>query len=82
MKKIGKITINPEKVIKNEELVNLRGGYESDPCTCTCQNISTYECIGYVFAPDGDCRTACREWICGNTNCDWINGTCGNPGFC
>jgi len=26
MKKIGKIIINPEKVIKNEELVNLRGG--------------------------------------------------------
>ncbi len=26
MKKIGKLTINPEKVIKNEELVNLRGG--------------------------------------------------------
>jgi len=28
MKKIGKITINPDKVIKNEELVNLRGGYD------------------------------------------------------
>lgn len=26
MKKLGKLTINPEKVIKNEELVNLRGG--------------------------------------------------------
>lgn len=28
MKKIGKISINPEKLIKNEELVNLRGGYD------------------------------------------------------
>jgi natural product precursor len=26
MKKLGKLSINPEKVIKNEELVNLRGG--------------------------------------------------------
>jgi len=26
MKKIGKLSINPEKVIKNDELVNLRGG--------------------------------------------------------
>lgn len=26
MKKLGKLTINPEKVIKNEELINLRGG--------------------------------------------------------
>ena len=28
MKKLGKLSINPEKVIKNDELVNLRGGYE------------------------------------------------------
>ncbi|VAW14291.1 hypothetical protein MNBD_BACTEROID01-413 [hydrothermal vent metagenome] len=27
MKKIGKLTINPGKVAKNEELVNLRVGY-------------------------------------------------------
>ncbi len=26
IKKINKISINPEKVIKNDELVNLRGG--------------------------------------------------------
>lgn len=29
MKKIGKLSINPEKVIKNEELMILRGGYSS-----------------------------------------------------
>jgi hypothetical protein len=28
MKKLGKLSINPEKVIKNDELVNLRGGYD------------------------------------------------------
>jgi hypothetical protein len=27
MKTLKKLSINPEKVIKNEELVNLRGGY-------------------------------------------------------
>jgi hypothetical protein len=32
MKKLEKLSINPEKVIKNDELVNLRGGY--DPCPC------------------------------------------------
>ncbi|MBW6537647.1 MAG: hypothetical protein K0B11_21740 [Mariniphaga sp.] len=26
MKKLGKLIINPEKVIKNEELINLKGG--------------------------------------------------------
>jgi natural product precursor len=33
MKKLGKITINPEQVIKDEELVNLKGGYDGW-CTC------------------------------------------------
>jgi len=33
MKKLGKLSIKPEKVIKNEELVNLRGGY-----SCHCYN--------------------------------------------
>ncbi|WP_303925007.1 hypothetical protein [Draconibacterium sediminis] len=27
MKKLGKLSINPEKLINNEQLVNLRGGY-------------------------------------------------------
>jgi len=47
MKKIGKLTINPEKVIKNEELVNLRGGSYGvcDPdagllCSGTCYKMS------------------------------------------
>lgn len=35
MKKLGKLSINPEKVIKNEELVNLRGGdYGTGCCKC------------------------------------------------
>jgi len=28
MKKLGKLLINPAKLIKNDELVTLRGGYE------------------------------------------------------
>jgi natural product precursor len=28
MKKLGKLNINPEKVLKNEELTSLRGGYD------------------------------------------------------
>jgi len=34
MKKLGKLSINPENVIKNEELVNLKGGYGSFLCRC------------------------------------------------
>ena len=29
MKKLSKLSINPKKVMKNEELINLRGGYGS-----------------------------------------------------
>ena len=37
MKKLENFLINPEKVIKNEELVNLRGGYGGEGvCTVTC----------------------------------------------
>ena len=40
MKKLGKLSINPEKVMKNEELINLKGGYDDGyeswyTCTCT-----------------------------------------------
>ena len=27
MKKLGKLTISPEKIMKNEDLINLQGGY-------------------------------------------------------
>jgi hypothetical protein len=30
MKKLNKLQINPEKIMKNEELVTLRGGYDGD----------------------------------------------------
>lgn len=49
MKKIGKLSINPEKVIKNDELVNLRGGYGgdtscSDGTTAGSSSESTWRC--------------------------------------
>ncbi len=78
MKKIGKLTINPEKVIKNEELVNLRGGLE-EPCTCTCFNSQTWECLGYLFSPDGNCVDDCSDFYYGNGD---ITGECGNLSFC
>jgi len=76
MKKLGKLTINPEKVIKNEELVNLRGGYGGDPCTCTCFDRITMDCYGYMFSPTGDCTSECQG-LYGQ----FASGVCGNfPG--
>lgn len=69
MKKLTKIEIKPEKLIKNEELLTLRGGYDG-PCTCGCRNAITGYIFGYLLSESGDCRTDCRyafgEWI-GNT---------------
>jgi hypothetical protein len=47
MKKLGKLTINPSKVMKNEELVNLKGGYNGGysgegPCTGYCFDGDNY----------------------------------------
>ena len=37
MKKLGKLSINPSKVMKNEELVNLKGGYGGGYGSGCCQ---------------------------------------------
>ncbi len=34
MKKLKKLQINHEKLMKNEELVTLRGGYDYNCCIC------------------------------------------------
>jgi hypothetical protein len=52
MKKLNKIQINPEKVITNEELISLRGGYGSyvcwkigPPCQFLLTYINTASCL-------------------------------------
>lgn len=35
MKKLNKLQINTEKLMKNEELISLRGGYDGGGCTTT-----------------------------------------------
>ena len=34
MKKLGKLSISPEKLMKNEELISLRGGYGYNAICC------------------------------------------------
>jgi len=66
MKKIGKLSINPEKVIKNEELVNLRGGYGGGSGSLYCKNSS-----GTVCAYDNyDCGTFKEDLKYCKDNCD------------
>ncbi len=51
MKKLGKLSINVDKIIKNEELVNLKGGdyygYGLDTYYCRCGSEGSY--TGGVF---------------------------------
>ena len=58
MKTIQKFKINPQKIIDNEELVNLRGGYDSGCCWCNIvfysgESLSLEACDNY-----SDCRDA------------------------
>ena len=59
MKKLNKLQINPEKLMKNEELLILRGGYDG-PCTCLCKNLFSGYIFGYLLSPTGNCYEDCR----------------------
>jgi hypothetical protein len=63
MKKLGKITINPEKVIKNEELLNLKGGYEG-LATVYCFDGEEYlGCVQTPYCPTDPLRLcSCATW--------------------
>jgi hypothetical protein len=49
MKTLGKLNINSEKILKNEELVNLRGGYDSATETA-CKNKKAGDECSYMKA--------------------------------
>jgi hypothetical protein len=72
MKKIGKITINPEKVIKNEVLVNLRGGYGEDNVFCECGAGITFsygDCSCNQSQMDRNISSNCAYWDTGHCDC-------------
>lgn len=67
MKKLNKLEINTEKMMKNEELLSLRGGYGCDyPCfdyCCFCYlALSTVEAmIDPNLASPQNCNNQCRQ---------------------
>jgi len=48
MKKLNKLVISPEKIMKNEELIDLHGGYESG-----CGTQWRYDCSFWPYGWDG-----------------------------
>jgi natural product precursor len=63
MKKLGKLSINPEKVIKDNELVTLKGGYYFSDC-CDCWSMVDNTLVGKIYLTestnDAECTTECR----------------------
>jgi hypothetical protein len=59
MKKLNKVKINSEKIMKNEELITLRGGYGDNCCLCHSSNGGD---LGYMKgATPTDCASLCAS---------------------
>ena len=59
MKKLNKLQINSGKLMKNEELVSLRGGYSV--CTTICYTDGGQTCLGALVCDTGDCTQQCKD---------------------
>ena len=59
MKKLNKLQINSERLINNDELITLRGGY-SGPCTTVCYGDFGTICYGYLTCVSGFCDQECQ----------------------
>lgn len=59
MKKINKLVISPEKIMKTEELINLQGGSYGSMC-CQCGGDGWN--VGYMLtATPSTCDSLCKE---------------------
>jgi len=76
MKKLGKLTINPDKIIRNEELVNLRGGYGGSG---TCAAKHGTQCFDNLDRAAAIHMAVCQDKKNG-TNCEgnWCCDSCGS----
>jgi hypothetical protein len=69
MKKLNRLQINYEKLLKAEELMTLRGGYDGGYCSCridgsTCASSMVHTCYGTGY---GSCQQFCA-YYCPNHN--------------
>ena len=64
MKKLGKLQINLERLMKDEELMVLRGGYGDSFCTCR-DDEDQIICSDSIFTCDwcpNYCNNVCPEY--------------------
>ncbi len=58
MKKLGKLSINPEKLLKDKELIEFKGGYVEPCCYC---NDGTVHVITDDNNAYRDCTSICSS---------------------
>jgi hypothetical protein len=56
MKKLEKLSINPDKVIKGKELIKLKGGGDEDPASIYCSDFeyNNLGCLQIPYCMDGE----------------------------
>ncbi|MBE0674320.1 MAG: hypothetical protein IH591_06630 [Bacteroidales bacterium] len=47
MKRLNKLYVNPERILKGNELMTLRGGYDSEDCPCG-YDVQQWTCSIYL----------------------------------
>lgn len=69
MKTLGKLNINSEKLLKNEELLNLRGGYGESGREACCTTTSTSQGTLEFCSTDMNLLYSwCQFWIAAGHN--------------
>lgn len=76
MKTLGKLDINPEKLIKNEELTTLRGGYGESTFYCVCGMCGGFSGECYPVSAH-DLSAALQEF---NVHCGGMGVSCSGSG--
>jgi hypothetical protein len=74
MKKLGKLQINSDRLMKNEELMTLRGGYSSYYCWSEGFGAG---CMGYIITPINTASCGMALTICLE-----LEGACVSGGDC
>lgn len=67
MKKLGKIKLNPEKILTHDELVNFKGGSGGESCGPATGDL----CIDCINSAECACRISCGydDWC--YSDCVW-----------
>jgi len=63
MKKLNKLQINAEKLMKNEDLITLRGGYGLNGYCCYCMGCDTPGVMTGASS-SSECHDLCDDFGC------------------